>query len=216
MAGDGIACGFLVLGPDLVRLSASLGDRARAEATTRAVKELAAGAPTPSTQAVALWCRGLLAVDAGSLLESAEAFRSLGRPLEEALTREEAAVALAAAGRSDIARDSFIRAVSLYERLEATWDKRRAEARLRAAGFRLGRRGSRKRPASGWDSLTETELVVAELVAQRLSNLEIAQRLFLSRHTVHTHVSHVLAKLGLTSRLELVELQSARKATAPS
>ena len=78
---------------------------------------------------------------------------------------------------------------------------------MRSCGLRLGRRGSRKRPTSGWESLTETERRVAELVAQRLSNPEIAQQLFLSRHTVHTHVSHVLAKLGISSRLELAQFR---------
>jgi DNA-binding CsgD family transcriptional regulator len=91
----------------------------------------------------------------------------------------------------------------VYERLDASWDAARAEARLRPLGLRRGRRGPRRRPTSGWDSLTQTELKVARLVAEGLSNPEIAERLFISRGTVHTHMSHVLAKLGLGSRVGL-------------
>jgi DNA-binding CsgD family transcriptional regulator len=65
---------------------------------------------------------------------------------------------------------------------------------------RRGSRGPRRRPAAGWAALTPTEHTVAELVAAGLSNPDIAARLFLSRSTVQTHVSHILAKLGLNSR----------------
>jgi DNA-binding NarL/FixJ family response regulator len=44
---------------------------------------------------------------------------------------------------------------------------------------------------------------VAELVAQGRSNPEIAAELFLSRNTVQTHVSHILAKLAARSRVEI-------------
>jgi DNA-binding CsgD family transcriptional regulator/tetratricopeptide (TPR) repeat protein len=71
--------------------------------------------------------------------------------------------------------------------------------------------GPRGRPRSGWASLTPTEAKVAELVAEGLSNPEIADRLFVSRHTVHTHVSHILAKLGLGSRVELAAAAARRR-----
>jgi len=64
-------------------------------------------------------------------------------------------------------------------------------------------RGERKRPTTGWASLTPSELEVARLVAQHLTNPEIAARLFVSRATVKTHLVHVFAKLGLDSRSEL-------------
>lgn len=53
------------------------------------------------------------------------------------------------------------------------------------------------------DALTVAERKVVALVAQRLSNPEIAEPMFVSRRTVETHVSHALRKLGLSSRLEL-------------
>jgi predicted ATPase/class 3 adenylate cyclase/DNA-binding CsgD family transcriptional regulator len=66
-------------------------------------------------------------------------------------------------------------------------------------------RGQRKRPASGWASLTPTELDVVRLVSDGLANNDIATRLFVSPRTVQTHLTHVYTKLGLTSRVQLVQ-----------
>lgn len=63
--------------------------------------------------------------------------------------------------------------------------------------------GRRSRPRSGWDSLTPTELKVVSLVADGLTNPEIGKRMFISPRTVQTHLSHVFAKLGMSSRSEL-------------
>src|SRR6266511_2546893 len=86
----------------------------------------------------------------------------------------------------------------------AAWDIGRAEARLRRYGIRRGSRTLHRRATTGWEALTPTERRVAELVAQGLSNPDIAAELFLSRNTVQTHVSHILAKLELRSRIELI------------
>ena len=66
-------------------------------------------------------------------------------------------------------------------------------------------RGERKRPTSGWASLTPAERDVIELVRQGLSNKDIATRLFISPRTVATHLTHVYTKLGLTSRVQLAQ-----------
>jgi DNA-binding NarL/FixJ family response regulator len=63
--------------------------------------------------------------------------------------------------------------------------------------------GERRRPATGWDALTPTELQVANLVAHGLTNPQIAQRLLMSRATVKTHVSHCLTKLAMATRSEI-------------
>ena len=57
-------------------------------------------------------------------------------------------------------------------------------------------RGERKRPASGWASLTPTERDVVKLVSEGLANKDIATRLFVSPRTVETHLTHVYTKLG--------------------
>ena len=64
-------------------------------------------------------------------------------------------------------------------------------------------RGRRGRPADGWASLTPTELQVVATVAEGLSNPQICARLFMSRGTVKTHLSHIYAKLGVANRAEL-------------
>ncbi|MBV8179943.1 MAG: LuxR family transcriptional regulator, partial [Mycobacterium sp.] len=66
-------------------------------------------------------------------------------------------------------------------------------------------RGERKRPTSGWASLTPTERDVVRLAAEGLGNKDIATRLFVSPRTVQTHLTHVYTKLGLTSRVQLVQ-----------
>jgi len=61
-----------------------------------------------------------------------------------------------------------------------------------------------KRASSGWNSLTPTELNVVRLVSEGLGNKDIGTRLFISPRTVQTHLTHVYAKLGITSRVQLV------------
>jgi DNA-binding CsgD family transcriptional regulator len=75
-------------------------------------------------------------------------------------------------------------------------------------------RGARRRPATGWASLTPTELDVVRQVVDGLSNPEIGSRLFMSGGTVKTHLSHVYAKLGVANRTELATLAASRLAKA--
>ncbi len=73
----------------------------------------------------------------------------------------------------------------------------------RRAGLRPARQRRTQAPGHGWDSLTPTELQVVDLVAQGLTNPQIAERLLMSRATVKTHVSHCLTKLGMATRSEI-------------
>lgn len=73
-------------------------------------------------------------------------------------------------------------------------------------------RGGRKRPPYGWPSLTPTEQEVVPLVVAGLSNPEIADRLFMNRSTVKTHLTHIYAKLGVANRAELAALAARRAA----
>jgi predicted ATPase/DNA-binding CsgD family transcriptional regulator len=74
-------------------------------------------------------------------------------------------------------------------------------------------RGERKRPSTGWASLTAVEAEVAKLVAERMTNPQIAERLFISRATVKTHLVHIYTKLGISSRLELADEVTRHQAT---
>ena len=74
-------------------------------------------------------------------------------------------------------------------------------------------RGTRERPLGGWASLTPTELEVVRLAAEGHSNPEIGARLYMSRSTVKTHLSHVYGKLGIANRTELAALASAHLGT---
>jgi DNA-binding CsgD family transcriptional regulator len=74
--------------------------------------------------------------------------------------------------------------------------------------------GGRKRPAAGWASLTPAELEVVRLASEGLRNDAIARRLFIAPGTVKVHLSHILAKLGITTRTELAAQAAARDLTA--
>ena len=82
-----------------------------------------------------------------------------------------------------------------------------------AAAYASRARGERKRPSSGWESLTPTELQVVALVADGLTNADIGRRLFISTGTVKVHVHNVFVKLGITRRSELAGRATERRLT---
>jgi DNA-binding CsgD family transcriptional regulator len=88
---------------------------------------------------------------------------------------------------------------------DAAWAEGAALSTDEAIAYAQRGRGARKRPSSGWASLTPTELDVVRLVGQGLGNRDIAARLFISHRTVQTHLTHVYAKVGLTSRVQLAQ-----------
>jgi predicted ATPase/class 3 adenylate cyclase/DNA-binding CsgD family transcriptional regulator len=94
---------------------------------------------------------------------------------------------------------------------DAEWDAGAALSTDEAIAYARRGRGERKRPPSGWASLTPTEHDVVRLVAEGLGNKDIGDRLFISSRTVQTHLTHVYAKLGLTSRMQLAQ-EAARRA----
>ncbi len=88
---------------------------------------------------------------------------------------------------------------------DSAWNEGAALSTEEAIAYAQRGRGERKRPASGWASLTPTELDVVRLVSNGLANKDIASRLFVSPRTVQTHLTHVYAKLGLNSRMQLLQ-----------
>jgi DNA-binding CsgD family transcriptional regulator len=84
-----------------------------------------------------------------------------------------------------------------------SWAEGAALSVEEAIAYAQGGRGERKRPTSGWESLIPSERDVVRLVSEGLANNDIATRLFVSRRTVQTHLTHVYTKLALTSRVDL-------------
>jgi DNA-binding CsgD family transcriptional regulator len=94
---------------------------------------------------------------------------------------------------------------------DSSWTEGAALSTVEAIAYARRGRGRGKRPTSGWGSLTPTERDVVRLVSEGLANNDIATRLFVSPRTVQTHLSHVYTKLGLSSRVQLVQ-EAARHA----
>jgi DNA-binding CsgD family transcriptional regulator len=192
--------------PDLVRLALAVGDERTALTAAQAcAAEAAAETPPARAAATSLRCQGLLSSDPAPLQDAVAHYRAVGPAIELPAALEDLADVLAKHGREDEARHALTEAISLYESFDARWDIRRAEARLRPYGIRRGVRVRRQpRAASGWEALTPTEVKIAYLIGDGRSNPDVAARLFMSRNTVQTHVSHILAKLGARSRAEIV------------
>ena len=153
----------------------------RAQAAVR----LAEGRPAKAAE-LAL-AAAALAEEVGAVVEAARSRTLAGRALAQSGQREEALHQLSRA-EADLAASG------------AEGFRREAAAELR----RLGRR-VRKRPAAsvGLSSLTEREQEIAALVAEGWTNRQVATRLFISEKTVETHVSHILAKVGVQTRTGL-------------
>ena len=191
----GLTLDYRAFGPDLVRLALACGERERARDVAAAMAGIAEQLDVPSLTGAALHCRGLVQDDAGILRAAAAAYAQGPRPLELALASEDAGAAFARQGDTGTARGLLEQAAAIYERLDAARDLARTEAVFRAADIRRGRRVTRGRPLTGWESLTPTERSVADLVAEGLTNPQIGDRLFISRRTVQAHLAHVFAKL---------------------
>ena len=157
-----------------------------------------------SIAATAAHVRGLLERSETSLREAVALFERAPRPLEQAAALEDLGAELSATDR-DAAVDVLDRTLALYTELGASWGARRVRSRLRELGVRR-RLVTTEPETSGWAALTAAELAVAGLVAEGLTNREVAERLFVSPHTVNSHLRHVFSKLGINSRVELARL----------
>jgi DNA-binding CsgD family transcriptional regulator len=94
---------------------------------------------------------------------------------------------------------------------DSAWAEGATLSTEEAIAYAQRRHGERTRATSRWASLTPTERDVVRLVSEGLGNKDIATRLFVSPRTVQTHLTHVYTKLGLTSRVQLVQ-EAARHA----
>ncbi len=202
--------------PDLVRFALAVGDRQMAQTAVHACQAEAEAEVQPARASVASFrCRGLFESDPDLLQEAVMHYRAVGPTVELPAALEDLAVVQAEKGRDEAARTALNEAVGLYEGLQAHWDIRRAVGRLRHYGIRRGARGRRgQHVASGWESLTPTEVKIAALMARGDSTSDIAKSMFLSRRTVQTYISRILVKLAVRSRVDIVR-ETLRQSISP-
>jgi DNA-binding CsgD family transcriptional regulator len=161
--------------------------------------------PIPLFTGVAQHARGILEGDAPALVAAADVLESSSRPFLYAAAAEDAGAELAYADRGGEAVDQLNAAFDTYMGHEALADARRVGRELRRLGVQR-RVVSQPRARTGWDSLTASELTVVKLIAQGVTNRDVATQLHLSLHTVKNHVHNAFAKLGINSRAQLTQL----------
>jgi DNA-binding CsgD family transcriptional regulator len=190
----------------LVRIALAVQDHELAvHAVASAQRRSAVNPGVRSLAAAAAHVDGLLRHSRQRLAEAVKFFEGGSRPLALASALEDLGAITVKNGDTQHAVDAFTRALELYAHAGAAWDAGRVRGRLRALGVHR-RLVSARRPGRGWAAMTDSELAVARLVAQGLSNREVAERLFVSPHTVSGHLRHVFTKLDVNSRAQLTRL----------
>jgi DNA-binding CsgD family transcriptional regulator len=188
------------------RVASAAGDAGLRARVLQAADMLEREQPAiPLFTGVAGYVRGILGRDAAALVTAAELLESSSRPLLYAAAAEDAGGELTDADRGDEAVVRLNAAFDTYMRVEALADARRVGRKLRRFGVER-RIVGQPRAKTGWDSLTDSELKVVNLIAGGATNRDVATQLHLSVHTVKTHVHNAFAKLGLASRGQLIQL----------
>jgi DNA-binding NarL/FixJ family response regulator len=197
----------------LVRTALAAGDARLAAVVTGALEILAADNPGyAAITATVAHSLGLAAQDAARLAEAAARHRD---PWARASAAEDVGVLLARQGDRATAIQALTRAVEGYQSTGAATDAARVRRRLRGLGVRRRHwTQPANRPVTGWESLTDTERSVSELVAQGLTNRQIAARMYLSASTVAFHLRQIFRKLDLGSRVELARVVIQHAATS--
>jgi len=179
----------------LAEAQAQAGNVAEAAAASQELRTIAEAAATSPLLGAARHAEGHAHAAAGRWASAREAFEDAaqllgeaGLPFEAARARVALATVLRALGRDDAARRELELARERFAALGATTEERRAVSATAA------------READGRQLLTSRETEILSLVADGLSNKQIAGRLTLSEHTIHRHVANVLMKLGVSSR----------------
>jgi DNA-binding CsgD family transcriptional regulator len=194
------------LQPQIARIALAAGDAELAHEAVAFADRLADQNPGAAMLAgAAAHVRGLVDGAVEPTLAAVELLRDAQRPLALASAEEDAGAALVREARVDEGIDLLATAHERWASAGATADARRVARRLRDHGVRRPS-ASPQRPATGWDSLTESELRVVRVVGAGATNREAADELFLSPHTVSSHLRHAFVKLEIRSRVELARL----------
>jgi DNA-binding CsgD family transcriptional regulator len=190
----------------LVRIAVAADDSELAQCGVAAAERRASLNPeVRSVTATAAHARGLLHSSQDDLAEAVELFEQSPRLHALAAALEDLGDARAHSGQKPSGVATLDRALVLYDEVGASHDASRVRARLRTLGVRR-RLVSPRRPDHGWAAMTDSELAVARLVAQGLTNRDVADRLFVSPHTVNSHLRQIFAKLQINSRVALTRL----------
>lgn len=193
----------LILSARVASAAADAGLRAR---VLQATEMLESEQPVvPLLAGVAGYARAILERDAAALVAATDVLRASPRPLLYANAAEDAGGELSRAQRNPEAIDHLKAAFDTYIECEAIADARRVGRALRRLGVER-RIVTNQRAKTGWDSLTDSELKVVNLIARGATNRDVATELHLSPHTVKTHVHNAFGKLGINSREQLSQL----------
>ena len=195
---------------ELVRLLLAAGQRTDAASVTARLESDADGNPGfPGLSAAALHARALLDIDPDRALAAVRAYHGDPRSLVRAAALEDAGRLL-----GERAKDEAVGCLDEALRLQSAAGAERDAARVRRLLRDHGARRAHGRPdpaAVRWPELTPSEFAVVQLVTQGASDREVAQRLYISAHTVNSHLRHVFAKLGIRSRVELARRAGQRQ-----
>jgi LuxR family transcriptional regulator, maltose regulon positive regulatory protein len=195
-----------------IRALARLGEDERATEALSELREISARARTRPILAAVRSSEGTLLVARGDHDEARRSFEdaldllaACDAPFETGRVRLDLAATLSALGRSDQARREIEAAIADFRTMGADWERARAERMLGKLHETIAtlRPEAMDGPLGG---LSRRELEVLGLVAEGLTNRDIAERLVLSEHTVNRHVANILRKLGLTSRTAAASL----------
>ena len=182
------------------RVAIAQGEPDQAERDAHDALAIAASMQSYVDTSDTLECLAALAGDGGSHREAARLFGAA-----HAIRQRMGAVRFKIWDAGYEASAAAVRDALGERDFDAAWAEGVALSTEEAIAYAQRGRGQRKRPTSGWASLTPTELDVVRLVSEGLANNDIATRLFVSPRTVQTHLTHVYTKLGLTSRVQLVQ-----------
>jgi DNA-binding CsgD family transcriptional regulator len=195
---------------ELVRLLLAAGQRSDAASVTTRLEKAASASPGfPGLSAAALHARALLDRDPERALAAVQGYHADPRPLVRAGVLEDASRLL-----PERAKEEAIGYLDEALRLQTAAGAERDAARLRRLLRDRGAQRAVGRPdpaAAQWPELTASEVAVVRLVTQGATDREVAQRLYISAHTVNSHLRHVFAKLGIRSRVELARLAGERQ-----
>jgi DNA-binding CsgD family transcriptional regulator len=195
---------------ELIRMAAAAADEELAHHVIALAERRASLNPSvASCAAAAAHTRGIWFDSAEDLEMAAELYRDGPRPIAHASALEDLGRVRVAKSDTTGAIACFDEALAITARVGAEWDSARLRGRLRRLGVRR-RYGNSERAKTGWAALSEPEINVATLAAEGRTNRQIAESLFISPHTVNTHMRHIFEKLGINSRVQLTRFVQAQ------